>query len=566
MVKKMKRKSLLLMLTVALLFVSLAAIRITYAQETTISVDPAAGMADPGTYYSVNVTVANVTGLSAWELKLGYNPVVLDLKEVDVVQGPFLSAAGATDFNVEVTMYGYAQVGCALTEDVTASGSGTLATFSFLVLPNYPGFSNLTLYDTILYNSTLGEIVHTTADGEFTATLVPAFTWTPEYPITDETVTFNATESFSGLGLGITDYSWDFGDGSTGTGVIATNEYAAYRQEPYIVNLTITDEDARQISLTQELLIYREVVIADIWLTDQWTEYTFTEVVQGEEIVYPPYAIVVTAANFGTQTETFNVTLTFSVPTALTGYGITNSTYNVTLAAGTGSGFSLWWDWEPTDPEGNLLPAGTYTFSATATSVEGELDTTNNNMTFSFEILAGLSATPDTGIAATTLTGAGFVANSTVTITWDGTAIPTVPSTVVATDGTFTAIISVLTQNDPGIHNITATDGTGISANATFTVLDMTGPAGADGADGEDGATGPAGADGEDGATGPAGADGEDGATGPAGADGEDGATGPAGAAGEDGADAPTEYLWASLILAIIAILIAAFGIFRKAG
>ncbi len=520
------------MLTTALLLVSLASVRITLAQPPAISVDPASGQADPGTYYSVNVTVADVADLSAWDLKLGYNPLVLDLKEADVVEGPFLNASGATDFNVEVTMYGYAQVGCALTEDVTASGSGTLATFSFLVLPNYPGFSNLTLYETFLYNSTLGEIAHTTADGDFTATLVPAFTWTPEYPIIDETVTFNATESFSGLGLNITEYSWDFGDGSTGAGVIANHTYTAYRKEPYIVNLTVHDEDHRLVSLTQELLIYREVVIADIWVSDQNLDEAFTSIVAGDEgTYYPPYSIVVTAANFGTQTENFNVTLTFSAPTDLIGYGISNSTYNMTLAAGTGSGFGLWWDWNPTDPEGNLLPAGTYTFSATATSVEGELDTTNNNMTFSIEILAGLSATPDTGIAATTLTGAGFAVNSTVTITWDGTEIPTVPSTVVATDGTFTAIISVLTQNDPGIHNITATDGTGISANTTFTVLDMTGPAG------------------------PAGADG---------ADGADGAAGAPGADGEDGADAPTEYLWASLILAIIAILIAAFGIFRK--
>jgi len=500
------------MLTVALLFVSLAAVEITLAQPPTISVDPAAGQGDPGAYYTANVTVADVTDLSAWELKLGFDPVILALDEADVIEGPFLSAVGTTDFNVEVTA-GYVQVGCALTEDVTASGSGTLTTISFLVLPNY--------FDTYLYNSTLGEIAHTTADGEFTSTLVPNFNWTPEYPIANETVTFNATESFSGLGLNITDYSWDFGDGSAGTGVIVNHTYTAYRKEPYIVNLTVTDETARQVSLAQELLIYREVVIADIWVTDQNLDEAFTSIVAGDEgTYYPPYGVVVTAANFGTQTENFNITLTFSAPTDLIGYGISNSTYNMTLDAGTGSGFDLWWDWNPTDPEGNLLPAGTYTFTATATTVEGELDTTNNNITFSLEILADLSATPDTGIAATTLTGAGFAVNSTVTITWDGTEIPTVPSTVVATDGTFTAIISVLTQNDPGIHNITATDGTGISANTTFTILDMTGP------------VGPA---------------------------------GPAGPAGADGADAPTEYLWAALILAIVAILIAGYGILRKA-
>ncbi|MBE0511771.1 PKD domain-containing protein [Candidatus Bathyarchaeota archaeon] len=548
----MKRKTLLLMLVTALLFVNLAAIRISKAQETTVYVDPAEGTADPGTYYSVNVTVADVDGLSAWELKLGYNPVILDLKEADVVEGPFLSAAGTTDFYVVVSAYGYVQVGCALTVDVTASGNGTLATFSFLVLPNYPGVSNLTLFDTGLYDIDLADIDRTTADGEFTSTLVPAFAWTPEYPIANETVTFNATDSFSGLGLNITEYSWDFGDGTTGTGVIVNHTYTAYQKEPYIVNLTITDEEARQVSTAKELLIYRDVAIADIWVTDQNLDEAFTTIDStAVSTYYPPYGIVVTAANFGTQTETFNVTLTFSAPTDLIGYGVTESTYNVTLAPGKGSGFSLWYDWNATDPAGNPLPTGTYTFTATATTVEGEIDIDNNEITLSVNIFIPLILVPDTGIASTTVVGEGFEPTSTVTITWDGTSIPTVPSPLVTdSDGSFTAIISVPTQDEPGIHIVNATDEAGNSAVGTFTVLDLTGPAG------PTGETGPAGPTGE---TGPAGPTGE---TGPAGETGATGATGPAGPAG---ADAPAEYLWASLVLAIVAILIAGYGILRKA-
>ena len=93
--------------------------------------------------------------------------------------------------------------------------------------------------------------------------------------------------------------------------------------------------------------------------------------------------------------------------------------------------------------------------------------------------------------------------------------------------------------------------GTNVPANFVLkmypaVVRGETGPAGAAGQDGMDGAQGPAGAagqDGMDGAQGPAGAagqDGMDGAQGPAGAagqDGMDGAQGPAGAAGQDGMD-----------------------------
>jgi hypothetical protein len=109
-----------------------------------------------------------------------------------------------------------------------------------------------------------------------------------------------------------------------------------------------------------------------------------------------------------------------------------------------------------------------------------------------------LELTPDSGFAATTIVGlGGFAANSNITITWDGTPIPTVPQLII-TDayGNFTAIISVPTQTALGTHMVNATDDYGRSAETTFTVVDMTGPKG----DTRD--TGPAGATG---ATGPAG-------------------------------------------------------------
>jgi len=63
----------------------------------------------------------------------------------------------------------------------------------------------------------------------------------------------------------------------------------------------------------------------------------------------------------------------------------------------------------------------------------------------------------------------GFAPNSEITLTWDGTAIPTVPDPII-TDayGDFTAIISVLTPNSVGNHVVNATDEIGNSAVATF--------------------------------------------------------------------------------------------------
>ena len=97
-----------------------------------------------------------------------------------------------------------------------------------------------------------------------------------------------------------------------------------------------------------------------------------------------------------------------------------------------------------------------------------------------------LELVPDTGFASTTIVGSGgFATNSNITITWDGTPIPTVPQLITTDEyGNFTAIISVLTPTTPGPHVINATDEYGRSGLATFTVVDMTGPTGATGATG----------------------------------------------------------------------------------
>jgi hypothetical protein len=171
-----------------------------------------------------------------------------------------------------------------------------------------------------------------------------------------------------------------------------------------------------------------------------------------------------------------------------------------------------------------------------------------------YEVAPHLTLAPDAGFAATTIAGGRFAANSQITITWDGEPVITVPSPLTTDSyGNFTAIITVPTPTEPGIHNVTSTDQEGNKANATFTVIDMTGPQGPAGPQGEKGDTGP---------QGPAGPTGPEGATGPAGPQGATGATGPQGPQGEQGPvgpPAPTEVVWASIIIAIIAIVIAAY-------
>jgi len=170
---------------------------------------------------------------------------------------------------------------------------------------------------------------------------------------------------------------------------------------------------------------------------------------------------------------------------------------------------------------------------------------------------ARITLSPTSGFSAITITGTGFY--GLITIYWDDDSIPTVPSPLYPSDtqqGGFTAIISVPTQTEPGVHTVTALDSEGASDDANFTVVDMTGPAGAPGAPGPQG---PAGESGATGAPGPQGIPGEQGLPGTTGPQGMPGEQGPPGAPGPAGGISI-----AAIILALIALGLTLFGKIKK--
>jgi len=81
---------------------------------------------------------------------------------------------------------------------------------------------------------------------------------------------------------------------------------------------------------------------------------------------------------------------------------------------------------------------------------------------------------PNSGIAATTLVGSGFLPNSRISVTWNGTAIHSVPNPLISDGyGNFTGIISILNQTVSGPYNLWVVDEMGNEANATFEVVTM---------------------------------------------------------------------------------------------
>jgi len=163
-----------------------------------------------------------------------------------------------------------------------------------------------------------------------------------------------------------------------------------------------------------------------------------------------------------------------------------------------------------------------------------------------------ITLTPESGCCAIIISGEGFFGGE-ISIYWEDEQIPTVPSPLYARDtkdGSFTAIITVPAQTEPGEYVITAIDQENFNADAIFTVVEVTGPAGPPGEPGPVGPPGPQGSEGPTGDTGPAGA------TGPQGLPGEQGTP------GEPGPGAGMSIV--AIVLALAALGLTLFGKIKK--
>ncbi len=128
---------------------------------------------------------------------------------------------------------------------------------------------------------------------------------------------------------------------------------------------------------------------------------------------------------------------------------------------------------------------------------------------------ASLTLSPNSGFSSIMVVGTDFSTITNITIFWNGSAIPTIPSQLIVESGGFTALINVPSQIKPGSYNVTAKGFSGgEKASAFFTVVNMTGPEGPKGDTGPQGSTGEKGDTGEQGLTGETGSKGDKGATG----------------------------------------------------
>ncbi len=230
-----------------------------------------------------------------------------------------------------------------------ATGTGVIVNHTYSSFGNYSVTLNVTdsegLFD--VCQQTVRVLINPVAN----------FTYSPATPVVNETVTFNASASYD-PDFRIVSYRWDFGDSNVTTVdyPIITHAYGA--AGTYNVTLTVTDTDSLTGQKSKLITIYSFLYVHDVAIVN--VTPSATNVFTGTTI-----NITVVARNEGTAVETFTVT-----------------TYYGSVAIGTETIISMLPDhtektltftWDTTGVY------GTYTISANASVVHGEVDVTDNS-------------------------------------------------------------------------------------------------------------------------------------------------------------------------------------------
>jgi PKD repeat protein len=128
-----------------------------------------------------------------------------------------------------------------------ATAAGVVATHAF----TKQGSNTVTLTVTDARGATAvnTQVITVTAPTPPTA----SFTVSPTPPPTNVDIFFNASAARAAPGRTITSYSWEFGDGTGGNGVIVSHKYTGVGS--FVVVLTVTDDIGASIQVTQTLAV-----------------------------------------------------------------------------------------------------------------------------------------------------------------------------------------------------------------------------------------------------------------------------------------------------------------------
>ena len=127
------------------------------------------------------------------------------------------------------------------------SGSGITTTHDYRTPGSFVAV--LTVTDSRGAQATTAKTVTVSASTPPTA----SFTTSPTNPGTNQPIFFNASASRAATGRTIVSYNWDFGKGTTGSGVTTTKSYET--AGTYIITLKVTDDAGAFATATQTITV-----------------------------------------------------------------------------------------------------------------------------------------------------------------------------------------------------------------------------------------------------------------------------------------------------------------------
>jgi len=324
----------LLLLLATTIWQALVIVNTLSQTSAIVAVDPVNNVYDPGSSFSVNITIADVgigavTDVYAYQVKLGFDKSILTpvFKTAAVMEGPYLRTYAEDNLytlpspqvkfdNPDYvyfanSLFGNTVPGCPTPSgvlftvefQVKAAGVSALDVFGSIIIsyggdPGFPAVEHLPPTD------------FAESDGNFfTNYPVAAFSFSPNTygrPIVGENVTFDGSASFSPSGAAIVSYVWNFNDSSPlGSGIIVKHAYSSPStiSKPYNVTLTVIDEHGLS-TMTYKKNVNEQVDVKrhDIAILN------VTKVTTGDILVRQDVAFNITVMNNGTHADAFNVT------------------------------------------------------------------------------------------------------------------------------------------------------------------------------------------------------------------------------------------------------------------
>ncbi len=199
--------------------------------------------------YSVTLTVTNDLGQSASISKT----IIISATSAQLVAN-FTFSPATPSVNDTVFFNASSSTGAtAFTWDFGdgSSGSGVTPTHQY----SRGGTYTVTL--TVVNNAGQSAATSKTVTVSATSTqLVANFTFSPTTPSVNDTVFFNASSS-----TGATAFTWDFGDGSSGSGVTPTHQYS--RGGTYTVTLTAANNVGQSATTSKTVTVSAAQIVAD---------------------------------------------------------------------------------------------------------------------------------------------------------------------------------------------------------------------------------------------------------------------------------------------------------------